>query len=203
VNVRPGVIRAPDLFFVKTSRTPQTITVCAGLNRNFGNNNISDKKRRNGTIFLYGSRQSGILVSDMTGDEMIRATAEELRNFISAKAIIGDPLDLGDKVVFSIASFGFAFGAGAGTGKAEEGGGEGGGAGGGVTPIALLVIHKDVKGPEGVQIYSLTKKGQLSEIIETIDETLPSVVERVGGKVLEMKKSCAEEEEKASKETEE
>lgn len=140
----------------------------------------------------------------MTGDEMIRATAEELRNFISAKAIIGDPLDLGDKVVFSIATFGFAFGAGAGRGKAEdgEGGGEGGGAGGGVTPIALLVVHKDVKGPEGVQIYSMTKKGQLSEIIETIGETLPSVVERVGGKVLEMRKACAEEGEKTPEEPE-
>jgi uncharacterized spore protein YtfJ len=138
----------------------------------------------------------------MTGDEMIRATAEELRNFISAKAIIGDPLDLGDKVVFSIASFGFAFGAGAGHGTAEEGGGEGGGAGGGVTPIALLVVHKDVKGPEGVQIYSMTKKGQLSEIIETVGETLPSVVERVGGKVLEMRKACAEEQEKTPEEPE-
>jgi uncharacterized spore protein YtfJ len=136
----------------------------------------------------------------MTGDEMIRATAEELRNFISAKAIIGDPLDLGDKVVFSIATFGFAFGAGAGRGKAEEG--EGGGAGGGVTPIALLVVHKDVKGPEGVQIYSLTKKGQLSEIIETVGETLPSVVERVGGKVLEMRKACTEEGEKTPEEPE-
>lgn len=138
----------------------------------------------------------------MTGDEMIRATAEELRNFISAKAIIGDPLDLGDKVVFSIASFGFGFGAASGRGKAEEGegGGEGGGAGGGVTPIALLVVHKDVKGPEGVQIYSLTKKGQLAEIIETVGETLPSVVERVGGKVLAMKKACAEEQEKTPEE---
>jgi len=140
----------------------------------------------------------------MTGDEMIRATAEELRNFISAKAIIGDPLDLGDKVIFSIATFGFGFGAASGRGKAEEGegGGEGGGAGGGVTPIALLVVHKDVKGPEGVQIYSLTKKGQLSEIIETVGETLPSVVGRVGGKVLEMRKACTEEGEKTPEEPE-
>lgn len=134
---------------------------------------------------------------------MIRATAGELRNFISAKAIIGEPLDLGDKVVFSIASFGFAFGAGAGHGKAEEGGGEGGGAGGGVTPIALLVVHKDVQGPQGVQIYSLTKKGQLSEVIETVGETLPAVVERVGGKVLEMKKARAEEKEETPTEPEE
>lgn len=135
---------------------------------------------------------------------MIRATAEELRNFISAKAIIGDPLDLGDKVVFSIATFGFAFGAGSGSGKAQEGEGigEGGGAGGGVKPIALLVVHKDVKWPEGVQIYSLTKKGQLSEIIETVGETLPSVVERVGGKVLDMTKARAEKQKKTPEEQE-
>ncbi|MDK2973802.1 MAG: hypothetical protein PWP08_173 [Methanofollis sp.] len=132
---------------------------------------------------------------------MIRATAEELKNFISANAIIGEPLDLGDKVVFSIASFGFGFGAG--NRNADGKGGEGGGAGGGVTPVALLVVHKDVKGPQGVQIYSLTKKGRLSEIIETAGETLPAVIERVGGKVLEMKKSCTGGREKTPKETEE
>ncbi|TAJ45550.1 spore germination protein GerW family protein [Methanofollis fontis] len=130
----------------------------------------------------------------MSGDEMIRATAGELRNFINAKAIIGDPLDLGDKVVFSIASFGFGFGAGSGSGKQGEGEGGGGGAGGGVHPVALLVVHKDVRGPEGVQIYSLQKKGQLSEVIETIGESLPATVERIAGKVIEMKKTCAEEE---------
>lgn len=127
----------------------------------------------------------------MSGDEMIRATAEELHNFISARAIIGDPLDLGDKVVFSIASFGFGFGAGAGKGE-NEAGGEGGGAGGGVEPVALLIVHKDVKGPEGVQIYSLKKKGPISEVIESVGEVIPAVVERVATKVTEVKSAGKE-----------
>ncbi|WP_298669039.1 spore germination protein GerW family protein [uncultured Methanofollis sp.] len=122
----------------------------------------------------------------MTGDEMIRVTAEELRNFVSSKAIIGDPLDLGDKVIFAIAGFGFGFGAAAARGtdaSGEGGGGEGGGAGAGVEPVALLVVHKDVKGPEGVQIYSLKKKGPIAEIIESIGEVVPPMVERVASKV--------------------
>lgn len=122
----------------------------------------------------------------MSGDEMIRATAEELRKFISAKAVIGEPLDLGDRVVFSIAGFGFGFGAGAGRGGNEKAG-EGGGAGGGVEPVALLVVHKDVKGPGGVQIYPLKKKGQTAEVIESIGEVIPSVVERVATKISETK----------------
>ncbi|QYZ79324.1 sporulation protein [Methanofollis formosanus] len=135
----------------------------------------------------------------MPGEEMVRVTAEELRNFITAKAVIGEPLDLGDKVVFSIARFGFAFGAGAGHGKESEKGGEGrgegGGAGGGVDPIALLVVHKDVKGPGGVQLFPVTRKGMVAEVIETIGETIPPVIEQVASVIGERKKKAEEPEE--------
>ncbi|WP_209630870.1 spore germination protein GerW family protein [Methanofollis sp. W23] len=130
----------------------------------------------------------------MPGEQMVKVTAEELRNFITAKAIIGEPLDLGDKVVFSIARFGFAFGAGVGKGSGEEG--EGGGAGGGVDPIALLVVYKEIKGPGGVQIFSVSKKGAVAEVIETIGETIPPVIEKVASVVGERKQETEKPEEK-------
>lgn len=126
---------------------------------------------------------------------MVKVTAEELRNFITAKAVIGEPLDLGDKVVFSIARFGFAFGAGAGKGPNE--GGEGGGAGGGVDPIALLIVYKDVKGPGGVQLLPVTRKGMVAEVIEAIGEAIPPVIEQMAT-VIGEKKKTEEPEEKSS-----
>lgn len=130
----------------------------------------------------------------MPGDQMVKVTAEELRKFITAKVVISEPLDLGDKVIYSIARSGFAFGAGAGKGAGEEG--EGGGAGGGVDPIALLVVYKEIKGPGGIQIFSVSKKGAVAEVIETIGETVPPVIEKMASVMGERKKESEEPEEK-------
>jgi uncharacterized spore protein YtfJ len=53
-------------------------------------------------------------------------------------------------------------------------------------PVAVIIIHKDVKGPEGVQVLSLKKTSQVSEIISTVGEAvLPQIVGAIktrGGK---------------------
>jgi uncharacterized spore protein YtfJ len=127
----------------------------------------------------------------MTG-EMLKITTEELDRLISANTIMGDAVDAGDKTIIPVAGFGFGFGSGegGGTGKTEnqEGSGQGAGAGGGggVHPVAVIIIHKDVKGPEGVQVLSLKKTSQVSEIISTVGEAvLPQIVGAIktrGGK---------------------
>ncbi len=112
----------------------------------------------------------------MAGDEMLKTALDELDNLISANTIMGDAIDAGDKTIIPVASFGFGFGAGEG-GNKDNTGGAGTGAGGGVSPVAIIVIHKDVKGPEGVQVLSLKKSSGISEIITTVgDRVLPQVI---------------------------
>ena len=89
---------------------------------------------------------------------------------------MGDPIDFGDKLVIPVTRFGFGFGAGAGNSK--DGGGEGAGGGGGIEPVALIILHKDVKGPEGVQIMSLNKQNPIAQVISALSETLaPQVIQ--------------------------
>jgi uncharacterized spore protein YtfJ len=56
-------------------------------------------------------------------------------------------------------------------------GGEGGGAGGGIEPIALIIVHKDISGPEGIKVLSL-RWNPFAQVCECISENLaPQIVE--------------------------
>ena len=112
----------------------------------------------------------------MTGEEMLRTSVDELEKLLTTKNIIGEPIDLGEKSVIPVSRYGFAFGGGGGHGQMGDGSGTG--AGGGIEPVALIVVHKDVKGAEGIQVLSLRKANAFSEIIGTLSEQLaPRVIE--------------------------
>jgi len=121
----------------------------------------------------------------MSGEEFFKLATDELDSLINANTIMGDPIDAGDKVIIPIASFGFGFGGGMakGSGKSETSGegsgdGAGAGAGGGVSPVALIILHKNLTGIESVQVISLKKHTAVSEAIATIGENvLPQVTE--------------------------
>jgi uncharacterized spore protein YtfJ len=52
--------------------------------------------------------------------------------------------------------------------------------GGGIEPVALVILHKDVKGAEGVQVMSLRKESQLAQVISAISESLaPQVIDAI------------------------
>jgi uncharacterized spore protein YtfJ len=114
----------------------------------------------------------------MSNEEMLKETASELKGFLSTKNVMGDPLDFGDKLVVPVARYGFGFGAGGGSSK--DGGGQGAGAGGGIEPVALVILHKDVKGAEGVQVMSLKKDSQIAQVISAISESLaPQLIDAI------------------------
>ena len=114
----------------------------------------------------------------MSNEQMLKDTAEELREFLSSKNVMGDPVDFGDKLVIPVARYGFGFGAGGN--QTKEGGGQGAGAGGGIEPIALVILHKDVKGPEGVQVMSLKKDSQIAQVISALSESLaPQLIDAI------------------------
>jgi len=121
----------------------------------------------------------------MSGEDFFKLATDELDSLINANTVMGDAIDAGDKVIIPIASFGFGFGGGMAKGYGKdaekgEGNGEGAGAGagGGVSPVALIILHKKLTGIESVQVISLKKHTAISEAIATIGENvLPQVTE--------------------------
>jgi uncharacterized spore protein YtfJ len=116
-------------------------------------------------------------VKNVTSEEMLKETASELEKIIASKNVIGTPVDLGDKTVITLSRYGFGFGAGGA--HMNTAGGEGGGAGGGIEPVALIIVHKDISGPEGIKVLSL-KWNPFAQVFETISESLaPQVIEAI------------------------
>jgi uncharacterized spore protein YtfJ len=116
-------------------------------------------------------------VKKVTSEEMLKETASELEKIIASKNVIGTPVDLGDKTVITLSRYGFGFGAGGA--HMNKAGGEGGGAGGGIEPIALIIVHKDISGPEGIKVLSL-RWNPFAQVFETISESLaPQVIEAI------------------------
>jgi len=135
---------------------------------------------------------SDILVSYMSTEEVLREAANELNKLISAERIMGEPIDLGDKMVIPVTRFGIGFGAGSGKGK--DGDGTGAGGGGGIEPLALLVAHKEIKGAEGVQVFSLKKENPVAQVITALSESLvPQVIELIKKKDSESTETKPEE----------
>ncbi|MDI6899818.1 MAG: spore germination protein GerW family protein [Methanolinea sp.] len=114
----------------------------------------------------------------MTGEQMLKLCADELDRLLSPAHVIGDTVDLGDKAVIAVTEFGFGFGAGGGRGK--EGEGEGSGAGGKIAPVALVLVYKDIRGPDGIQVLSLHRDNPVAQIITALSESLaPQVIKAI------------------------
>ena len=116
----------------------------------------------------------------MTGDELIKLTADEVASLLSPAQVIGAPLEIGDKVVIPLVHFGFGFGAGSGHSKEKGAEGSGAGGGGGISPIALVIVYKDVPGPEGIQVVSLRSLSAVAQVISNLTESItPQILDTV------------------------
>jgi uncharacterized spore protein YtfJ len=114
----------------------------------------------------------------MSSEQMLNETACQLKEFLASKNVMGEPTDFEEKVVIPIARFGFGFGSGGV--QAKDGSGVGAGGGGGIDPVAVIILHKDVKGPDGVQVMSLRKESAIAQVISSLSETLvPQVIDAI------------------------
>ena len=120
-------------------------------------------------------------------DQQIRTTVDELLKAISTKNIIAEPIEVGDNVIITITKVGLGFGTGMGEGRGMGTGGNGNGAGSGVgaggaagvSPVAIVVIHKSIPGPEGIEVKSLSAP---SPIGKAVGDIASIIVERIGSK---------------------
>ncbi|MGA2198740.1 MAG: spore germination protein GerW family protein [Nitrososphaerales archaeon] len=115
-----------------------------------------------------------------TVEQDVKTTVDELLKAISTKNVIAEPIEVGDNVLITIARVGLGFGTGAGEGKGDKGiAGSGRGAGGvaGVSPVAVIVVHKSMKGPEGVEVKLLSP---LSSVGKAIGEIATTMMDHLG-----------------------
>ena len=89
----------------------------------------------------------------------IKTTVEEIRKVLNIENVIGEVIETDDKTLIPITRMGMGFGAGMAEGQqAESRGGAGAGAGGaaGIEPIAMIIVFKNIEGPEGVKVLTLS-----------------------------------------------
>lgn len=135
----------------------------------------------------------------MTVDNLFEKSLKEVDRLIHEGSILGEPVDAGSCTIIPVFGYGFGFGAGfGGKDQTEEGGGAG--AGGGLSPVALVIIDKDVKGMEGIRVVPVRKPGPVTEAINAIgDEILPKLAGMIR-KEEEGKEKESKEEEKDKEE---
>jgi len=112
-----------------------------------------------------------ILGDIMAAEDAIKATVDELLKALSAKNIIGEPIEMEDKIIIPITKMGMGFGTGIGHGSDDASkGGVAGGAGGGVGvfPVAVVIVFKGVSGSDGVRVIPLSAPSPLAEPITNI-----------------------------------
>ena len=102
--------------------------------------------------------------------QLLKSTVEELDRLLSAKNVLGDPIEREGATVIPIVSFGFGFGAGGTTGG-KTGDGGGAGAGGGIRPLGAIIFDKDGARVEAVQ-------GTMTSVMQTVAETAAHAIDR-------------------------
>ena len=110
----------------------------------------------------------GILLN--IGDP-IKTTVEEIRKVLNIENVVGETIETDDKLLIPITRMGMGFGAGMGEGKGSDdmsGAGAGAGGAAGIEPIAVIVVYKGIKGPEGVKVMSLKAPDPLTRAIGEI-----------------------------------
>jgi len=97
----------------------------------------------------------------MSADDFVNTTIEELQKVLLAKSIVGDPIEMEDKIVLPISKVGLGFGSGSkkGSENKKAGNSEGAGGGMGILPVAVVIVFKGVEGPEGIKVVPLAIPG--------------------------------------------
>ncbi|WP_414470327.1 GerW family sporulation protein [Methanobacterium sp. ACI-7] len=106
------------------------------------------------------------MMEHMSG--MIRTTVDELLRVLATDNVIGETIEVDDKVIIPITKIGLAFGTGAGRGgmmRGQEGKGHGTGGGAAMETKAVVVIHKNMSGPESVEVITIGPAATLAHVM--------------------------------------
>lgn len=118
------------------------------------------------------------MAEEMKMDDVIKTTVDELLKVLATDNVIGETMEVGDKVIIPITKVGLAFASGSGMGSMGSQKGAGAGAGGGASleALSVIVVFKDVKGPEGIQILSIRGMGPLGKMMTDVGHAAKEMV---------------------------
>lgn len=122
-------------------------------------------------------------------NDPIKTTVEEIRKILNIENVIGETIETDEFLLLPVTRMGMGFGAGEGEGKGSDnmsGAAAGAGGAAGVEPIAMVVVHKGVKGPEGVRVMSLQNPDPLSRAIGEISTAAVEIMNQ-GSKMMHEK----------------
>jgi len=104
-------------------------------------------------------------------DKTVNALMGNLEKFVSAKTIVGEPIQYKDVVVFPMADVAFGVAAGAFSKEAEDKNNGAAGVGARVTPSAVLVIQNGTS-----KIVNIKDRDSINKIIELVPDVLNKFV---------------------------
>ncbi|MGA9097404.1 MAG: spore germination protein GerW family protein [Methanotrichaceae archaeon] len=115
----------------------------------------------------------------MAADDAAKAAIDELYKSLTIDRIIGAPIEIGDKIILPITRMGIVFGTGLHYG-AQDNCAEGrAGGGGGIFPVAVVIIFKSIKGPEGIRVVPLTIPSAQFGLAESLGQIVSSAISRL------------------------
>lgn len=121
----------------------------------------------------------------------ITTTVEEIRKVLNIENVIGETIETDELLLLPVMRMGMGFGAGMGEGKGPNNqGGKGGGAAGaaGMEPIAMVVVHKGVSGPESVKVMSLKAPDPVTRAIAEVGNAAVEIMSQKSKMMKEKKK---------------
>jgi uncharacterized spore protein YtfJ len=107
-------------------------------------------------------------------ERLLKGTVEELDRLLSAKNVLGEPIERHGATIIPMVSYGFGFGAGGGT-DASKGQGGGTGGGGGIKPVGAIIIDD-----KGARVESV--RGAMSSLAQAIGEAASRAMDRSRGR---------------------
>ena len=113
----------------------------------------------------------------------IREVLANLQSIFSGVESLGKAVEFGDKVAVPIYQFNFGTGGGGGGGReGRTNNAVAFGLGGTIGPVAVIILEKDVPGPDGIHIHEF-KTNKLGEALAELMLRLWSLVEsQMGGR---------------------
>ena len=111
-------------------------------------------------------------MTDLAAAEILDVLMKNLREFVSTKTIVGEPVHVGKTAILPVMKVTLGFGAGGGTPPSSERGFHGGGGGGGVaiTPVGFLVVE------EGRAMMVTPKSSKCDWVVESIPDLVEKLV---------------------------
>lgn len=131
----------------------------------------------------------------MNISDLVRSTLEELKDLMTSKTVVGDPINAGDHTVIPVSKVTFGFGGGGGNNasddkKNETGEGQGIGGGWKISPVAFIVL-----GPDGPKLLTIgEKESAISKLMDLTPKVVDTITNIVDSKTSNDKKETDEEE---------